>query len=183
MSGQASCSDPGIYAGNTKPLSQSSCGNGQCQCLPWWAIGRGKEIFSFWWYWGLNSGPHGWSRQKFYYLSNAPKPCFALVICQIGSRVFAQAGLGHDPPNYASHEAGMTGVYHHTKLYWLRWGLTNFLPKLASNLNLPNYCLLSSWDYRHEPLYLAKKFFLQWKRVTVAQRGASKSIPVLEDSS
>jgi hypothetical protein len=34
--------------------------------------------------------------------------------------------------------------------YWLRWGLTNFLPRLALNHNLPHLCLSSSWDYRHD---------------------------------
>jgi hypothetical protein len=27
-----------------------------------------------------------------------------------------------------------------------------FLSKMASNYDLPDLCLLSSWDYRHEPL-------------------------------
>jgi hypothetical protein len=35
-------------------------------------------------------------------------------------------------------------------LFW-KWGLMNYLPGLASNLNPPNPNLLSSWDYRHEP--------------------------------
>jgi hypothetical protein len=43
---------------------------------------------------------------------------------------------GHDPPVYASHVAGMAGMYHYTQLYWLRWGLINFLPRLASKCNL-----------------------------------------------
>jgi hypothetical protein len=33
-----------------------------------------------------------------------------------------------------------------------RWGLVNYLPRLASNPNPPDLCLLSSWDYWHEPL-------------------------------
>jgi hypothetical protein len=36
--------------------------------------------------------------------------------------------------------------------YWLIWGLTNFLPRLALNHDPPNLYLLSSWDYRCEPL-------------------------------
>jgi hypothetical protein len=40
----------------------------------------------------------------------------------------------------------------------LRCGLLNFLPGLASNHSLPELYLLSSWNYRHEPLYLAYQF-------------------------
>jgi hypothetical protein len=28
---------------------------------------------------------------------------------------------------------------------------SHYLPKLVSNHNLPNLCLLSSWDHRREP--------------------------------
>jgi hypothetical protein len=35
-------------------------------------------------------------------------------------------------------------------LFW-RWGLENYLPGLALNLDLPNLSLPSSWDYRREP--------------------------------
>jgi hypothetical protein len=35
--------------------------------------------------------------------------------------------------------------------HWLRWGLANFLPWLASNHNPSNLYLLSSWDYKHVP--------------------------------
>jgi hypothetical protein len=32
----------------------------------------------------------------------------------------------------------------------LRWGLANFLPRLASNFNKSSHlCLPRSWDYRH----------------------------------
>jgi hypothetical protein len=37
--------------------------------------------------------------------------------------------------------------------YWLRWALMNFLFKLTLNCDLPVLCLLSSWDYRYEPLH------------------------------
>jgi hypothetical protein len=30
--------------------------------------------------------------------------------------------------------------------------IENYLPELASNRDPPDFCLLSSWDYRHEPL-------------------------------
>jgi hypothetical protein len=38
---------------------------------------------------------------------------FALVIFEIGSRVYAQAGLDHNPPIYASRIAEMTSMHHH----------------------------------------------------------------------
>jgi hypothetical protein len=49
--------------------------------------------------------------------------------------------------------ARMTGMYHHT--YLLRWGLYNSLPRLALNLYPSNICVLSKWDCRYEPPYLA----------------------------
>jgi hypothetical protein len=38
-------------------------------------------------------------------------------------------------------------------LLWLFWrqGLKNYLLGLALNFDLPDLCLLSSWDYTHEP--------------------------------
>jgi hypothetical protein len=42
---------------------------------------------------------------------------FDLVIFKIGSCVYAQASLGHDPPSYAFLVLGMTDVYHHRQLF------------------------------------------------------------------
>jgi hypothetical protein len=36
-------------------------------------------------------------------------------------------------------------------LFW-RWGLSNHLLRLASNLDLPDLSLPTLWDYRREPL-------------------------------
>jgi hypothetical protein len=41
--------------------------------------------------------------------------------------------------------------------YLLRWSLTNFLPRLASNCYPSKVCFLSCWDYRYELQHLAKK--------------------------
>jgi hypothetical protein len=61
----------------------------------------------------------------------------------IGSHIFAWAGLDQDPLIYASYIVGMTGCMPPcSAFYWLRWGLTNFLPgwpqiKIFPNLFLP----------------------------------------------
>jgi hypothetical protein len=38
--------------------------------------------------------------------------------------------------------------------------LLTFLPKLALDLDSPDVCLLSSWDYRREPLHSANLSFI-----------------------
>jgi hypothetical protein len=40
-------------------------------------------------------------------------------------------------------------------IYLLSWAFLTFLPRLASNCDMPNLYLLSIWDYRHEPQCLA----------------------------
>jgi hypothetical protein len=42
--------------------------------------------------------------------------------------------------------------------HWLKWGLTNFLLRLASNHNPLDLCLPSSQDYKYEPLHLVRYF-------------------------
>jgi hypothetical protein len=36
--------------------------------------------------------------------------------------------------------------------FFRNYFLVNYLPGLASNFDPPDLCLLSSYDYRHEPL-------------------------------
>jgi hypothetical protein len=53
-------------------------------------------------------------------------------------------------------------------VYLLRYGsLTNFLPRLASNLVLPYLCLLSSWDYRYKPQHSVREKLLKSPSITV----------------
>jgi hypothetical protein len=60
-----------------------------------------------------------------------------LAIFQIVSQ--AQVSLDYDPPVCTSHIVKVTGD--HAQLYWLRWGLTNFLPSLALNHSPPTLYL------------------------------------------
>jgi hypothetical protein len=63
---------------------------------------------------------------------------FALGIFKIGPWVYTQVSLNHYPI-YASCIAEVTGSYYHAWLiYWLRWGLANFLFLLASNCSPPD---------------------------------------------
>jgi hypothetical protein len=87
-------------------------------------------------------------------------PFLALGTFQIGSHIYALTILYCHSSVYASYLAGTTGAHHCTQLF-TGWdgGLINFLPRLAENLDPPDLCLLSSWDYRHEPLCLAGNTF------------------------
>jgi hypothetical protein len=49
--------------------------------------------------WGLNSGPHTLARQAHYHLSHT-LALFALGVFQIGSLIFARAGLDCNPPDF-----------------------------------------------------------------------------------
>jgi hypothetical protein len=79
-----------------------------------------------------------------------------LVIFELGSHVFTWTCLDSDPLTYVSHIAGMTGAWHHARLFLLRWGFL-FLPKLALNHDPLNLCSPSSWNHRCEshtqPIY------------------------------
>jgi hypothetical protein len=70
-------------------------------------------------------------------------------------RVPARAGLNYNPTYLC---LLCSGDYKHVPsllVYWWNWGLTNFLPRLASNCISPNLCLPRSWDYSHESPYPA----------------------------
>jgi hypothetical protein len=54
-------------------------------------------------------------RQALYHVSHTPA-LFALGIFQIGSPIYAQAGLDRDSPTSASCVAGVTGTCHHAQV-------------------------------------------------------------------
>jgi hypothetical protein len=69
--------------------------------------------------------------------------CFSYFSDRVSQ--FCLAILDLDLPIYSSHVAGTTGRSYLVQLYWLRWGLTNSLPTVASNCDLPDLCLPSGW--------------------------------------
>jgi hypothetical protein len=73
-----------------------------------------------------------------------------LLIFSVGSCVFAWAGMDLSLPTYR-----LQCSWAHRWLVDWGGGLASFLPGLALNCDPPNFYLLSSWDYRCEPPYLA----------------------------
>jgi hypothetical protein len=57
--------------------------------------------------------------------------CFNYILGRV-SRFCPGLAPDPDPPTYSLHVAGPQ-VHAITPIYWLRWGLVNFLPGLASN--------------------------------------------------
>jgi hypothetical protein len=57
------------------------------------------------------------ARQALYNLSH-PSGIFALVVFWIESCIYAWTYLDCVPPIYASHIAGMSGMYHHSQLFF-----------------------------------------------------------------
>jgi hypothetical protein len=83
-------------------------------------------------------------------------PLTHFLFLWIGCCVSALAGRHYDPPICTSLVAGITRHVPPHPAYWLRWGIGNFLPRLASNHHLPDLYLLSSWGYRCVPQHQAR---------------------------
>jgi hypothetical protein len=102
-------------------------------------------IAFFWWYCGLNTGPHTcWA-------GDLPlNPHVALVIFWDRLFYYAWAASSY---LWFFQIAGITDTHHCAQPLCevVSWKL---LPWLASNFKPLDHCLLSSWDYRLEPLYL-----------------------------
>jgi hypothetical protein len=68
-------------------------------------------------------------------------------------------GAGHDLRSLSSHLCFLNSWDHKCEPPYLanllRWGVTNFLSRLALNLDPTDLCLVSSWDYRHVSPHLA----------------------------
>jgi hypothetical protein len=58
---------------------------------------------------------HMLARQALFHLSHISSP-FVLGIFQIGSQIYAQAGLYRHLPIYSSSVTGMTGMHHNAQL-------------------------------------------------------------------
>jgi hypothetical protein len=91
-------------------------------------------VFFFCWYWELNSG--SWA----FGVGGPPlKPLLKTFLR--GVLLCAWAGLDHSPP-ICAFPCSWDDRYHVQS--WLKWGLVNFLPRLASNYDPSNLHLLSS---------------------------------------
>jgi hypothetical protein len=100
----------------------------------------------------LNSGSNQGGALPLEPLPPPHQPFFALVIFQIMSCVFAQVSLELHLPIYIPHAQACTPT---RILIEIGSCQPFFLPVLASNHDLPNLCVLDSWDYRHKQRRLA----------------------------
>jgi hypothetical protein len=100
------------------------------------------------------------------------------VVLWIGSPVSALVSLNFDsltPPYWLGWQKPPFPDY------WLRWGLINFLPGLASNFDPPNVHLPSKWDYRCELLYPTKIVIFEKK--SMEQIGRKMSLLSMQNVS
>jgi hypothetical protein len=84
-------------------------------------------------------------------LNSMPCACYTSVVPLL---LLTRAGLGLQSSYlYLPHSCEHRHLPSHLA-YLLRCSLTNFFPGLALNFYLSDFCALSSWDYRCEPLSL-----------------------------
>jgi hypothetical protein len=131
---------------------------------------EGSSIYLCWlidWWASLNSGPHTYLGR--HSITSAMLPVLFTFIFQVGSHFsfFTQGGLDCDPPTYATHTAGMTGMSHHTKFFFVEVGSHRL--ELVLHFSLSSICLSSNWDDRHKPPCLAKWWDLAqlWQLLTL----------------
>jgi hypothetical protein len=110
-----------------------------------------------------------------------PALLLSLVIFQVKSHIF------HGLAWMVILLSRITSVGLPCPAYYLRWGLTDFLPGLALYWNSLNFCLLSNWDYRREPLCLALVFILfiylfifLWYLCMIAKLSTTELVPNLQ---
>jgi hypothetical protein len=108
------------------------------------------------WYWGLNSRPH------VLHLNHSASPlCFSYFQIRFCIPPPTHGtDLNQGSSTYASCVLGWQ-VHSTMPSFFVEMGiLLTFLPSLASNLDPPDLCLPSCWNYRYASLHLASHKFL-----------------------
>jgi hypothetical protein len=80
--------------------------------------------------------------------------------------LFAQAGLGPQSFYLCFPHSWDYIVPHHGLADLLRWSLTKFVPRLASNCDLLHFYFLRNWNYRWAPPCLAQNVVF-YKAITI----------------
>jgi hypothetical protein len=109
---------------------------------------NGKDKNLFWQYWGLNS--------VLYHMSHTTPALLTLVNFHMELYTFPRMASDYDPPIFPSHITGITEVNHHTELFCWDGVLATFLPALASNHDVCEFCLLNRRYYRYIIPHLAQ---------------------------
>jgi hypothetical protein len=109
--------------------------------LHWWStrissLWLSVPSFFIFWYWGLNSGLCI-CRQAFYCWSHISSP-FCSGYFGYRLSLFVQASLDYNPTISCFTPLQKWQVHATMLSCWLKWGLSNFLPELASNHDLPD---------------------------------------------